>query len=139
MTAQFDSSRMVGLLMGGLFFLAWLSIMGSFLYFTFRVAPTALGRWAVEEGYQIVRRRDARFLDQIRNQSGSGVRLYRVIVRDKSGQVREALVRIGKPLWFSLRTAHCPVEVLRWRDNDPTRSADSASKRDLLWDRDLDA
>ena len=97
-----------------LFFIVWATVMGSYLYFALHVAPSALKRWAEEQGYQILERRNAGPIDWWSYSEGSGHHIYRVVLLDEEGQARRGLVRVGTPYWFCLSVSHCPVEV-RWK------------------------
>jgi hypothetical protein len=95
------------------FFAAWCAIMGSFTYFSWRVAPAALTRWAESEGYQIIKRKKAGMFDWFRFAKGSGHWIYRIVVMDKTGRSRSGLVRVGNPYWICLSVNRCPAEA-RW-------------------------
>jgi hypothetical protein len=60
-----------------LFFIAWAAMMGSYFYFALHVAPSALRRWAEEQGYQIVKKRIAGPLDWWSFAKFSGHQIYR--------------------------------------------------------------
>jgi hypothetical protein len=102
------------------FLVIWSVLMGSHLYFLWRVAPQALRRWAETEGYQIVERKRAGMFDWVSFAKGrhsfakdSAHRIYRVVVRDEAGLTRSGLARVGKPHWYSTSASQCPVEI-RW-------------------------
>jgi hypothetical protein len=118
-----DTNQWVGLLFLILVFPLWLAMMGTFLYFFVHVAPSALKRWADGEGYEIIQRknpgrRDWRFLGSSSGRERVYGRVYRVILRDKIGQTREALVRVGSRAWYGVSVSRCPVEV-RWDGAKP--------------------
>ena len=94
-------------------FAGWLTIVGSYSYFCWRVAPSALGLWAEAEGYRIVSRRNAGIFDRFTFANGSGHQVYRVVVVDKTGQTLSGLVRVGEPYRWCLSVNRCPVEA-RW-------------------------
>ncbi len=96
-----------------LFFVAWATIMGSYLYFSCHVAPSALRLWAEDHSYQVIKRRSAWPLEWWSFAKGSGHHIYRVVLLDGEGSTRRGLVRLGNPQWFCLSPARCPVEV-RW-------------------------
>jgi hypothetical protein len=137
-----DSNQWVGLLGPFVFCPLWLVGMGTFAYFFVHVAPLALQRWADEEGYQIIQRKNPGFLDWRFLASSSGRkriygRIYRVIVRDKIGQSREGLILVGSSWWYSVSVSRCRAEV-RWDRakplSPPTSHPDNVH---LLWDREL--
>jgi hypothetical protein len=130
----------------GLFFLfvvfpLWLAAMGTFVYFTFYVAPSALRVWADEEGYEIIERRQPGFRDLLALAEGRRERVYgwvyRLTVRDKMGRSREGLVVVGGPGWYRIRVSRCPVEV-RW---DAAKilspAASDPVRKDPMWDREV--
>jgi hypothetical protein len=95
-----DPNQWVGLFFLVFVFPLWLAGMGTFVYFWVHVAPSALQRWADDEGYQIIRRKNPEFRDWrslVSNSGTEGVygRVYRVIVRNKMGGSREGLVLVG--------------------------------------------
>ena len=137
-----DSNQWVGLLFLFVVFPLWLVGMGTFVYFFVHVAPSALRRWADEEGYQIIERKNPGFLDLRYLASSCGRkricgRVYRVIVRDKMVQSREGLVVVGSSGWYSVSVSRCPVEV-RWDRVKPLSPPTSHPENmHLLWDREL--
>ena len=138
-----DSNQWVGLFFLVFVFPLWLAGIGTFVYFWVHVAPSALQRWADDEGYQIVRRKNPGLHDWRSLASNSGPerdyrRVYRVIVRDKMGESREGLVLVGGPRWYRITVRRCPVEV-RWDGHKPLAPAPSHQRsKHLLWDRELD-
>jgi hypothetical protein len=125
-----------------LFFSLWLAGMGWFFFFGWHVAPAALRRWADEENYRIIERKWPGLFDAIFFAKSNGNAVYRVVVRDKAGQCRSGLVRVGGArgcFWLSVQ--RCPVDV-RWdlakrSRKSATRPAATQAKNDL-WDRELD-
>jgi hypothetical protein len=116
----------------------WLVGMGSLFYFSRHVAPAALQRWADEEGYRVIQRKNAGPFAWWSFAKGNCHWVYRVVLVDKVGQEREALVRVGHPALFCLSVSRCPVDV-RWKE---AKASASAVLRPLgkmaMWDRDLD-
>jgi hypothetical protein len=111
------------------FLVIWSVLMGSYLYFLWRVAPLALRRWAETEGYQIVERKRAGMFDWVSFAKGrhsfakdSGHRIYRVVVRNEAGLTRRGLARVGKPHWYSMSASQCPVEI-RWGEESIPRTS----------------
>ena len=100
-----------------LFFMVWAMLMGSFLYFSWHVAPSALRRWAAEHDYQIIERKKAGIFDWFFCAKGSGHWVYRIVVLDNTGETRRGLARIGEAYWPCLSSSRCPVEV-RWDSLD---------------------
>jgi hypothetical protein len=101
----------------GLFFLfvvfpIWFVMMGTYLHFCWRGAPSAVRRWADAEGYHVVERKLAGIFDSFSFGGGSGHHVYRIVVRDYEGQEYRGLLRIGIS-WFCPSVSRCPVEV-RW-------------------------
>jgi hypothetical protein len=96
-----------------LFFIAWATIMGSYLYFVLDIAPSALRRWAKEQGYHIIKKRIAGPFDRWSFAKGSGHHIYRVVILDHEGLSRGGLVRVGTPYWFCVSSGRCPVKA-RW-------------------------
>jgi hypothetical protein len=81
-------------------------------------------QWARNNGYTILLHEPARespFLEEIDRQV-----VYRVVIRDQSGEIRRGSVGCGGPL------------KVQWMDRSALASP-SSSKRHPLWDRDLDA
>jgi hypothetical protein len=115
----------------------WLFMMASFAYFYLHVSPMAIRRWARENGYKIVRVKNAGPFEWMSLASGNGHRVYRVVVEEKAGHVRKGLLRVGNANWMSVLVARCPVES-RWDDPDKS-SPDAARRRDktALWEREL--
>lgn len=118
-----DPNQWVGLFFLFVVFPLWLSGMGTFVFFWVHVAPSALQRWADAEGYQIIRRKNPRLRDEWSLISNSGHSriygfAYRVIVRDKAGQMQEGLVVVGGPGWYCISVRRCPVKV-RWEGAKP--------------------
>ncbi|MHB1556597.1 MAG: hypothetical protein ACYC61_03835, partial [Isosphaeraceae bacterium] len=103
----------MNLLFPMLLFVAWATIMGSYLYFAWHIAPSALRLWTEVNGYQIIKKRSAWPLEWWSFAKGSGHHVYRVVVMDEDGVTQRGLVRLGNPQWFCLSPAQCPVEV-RW-------------------------
>ncbi|MEW4569104.1 hypothetical protein AB1L88_14665 [Tautonia sp. JC769] len=114
----------------------WLAVMGSYLFFYGHVAPAALGRWAGEEGYRILRRRNANPIEWFSLARGSGDVIYRVWLQDKPKAELECLVRVGTGFWFSLSVRGCPVQVVRWEAGKEPLPPPPPS--DAMWDRELD-
>lgn len=112
-------------LFGVLFFAVWLAVMGSFLYFRSHVAPSALHRWAQEEGYRIIEQKTAGPFEWYSFARGSGHWVYRVAVQDNDGQILRGLVRVGTPCWFRLDVSRCPVEA-RWDSGAGKKEASGA-------------
>jgi hypothetical protein len=91
-----------------------------------RIARSHAGllQWARNNGYIILLREAARespFVDESDRQV-----VYRVVIRDQSGQIRRGSVWCGGPL------------KVQWIDRREFASP-TPSKRHPLWDRDLDA
>jgi hypothetical protein len=81
-------------------------------------------QWARDNGYTILLREAARespFLDESDRQV-----VYRVVIRDQTGEIRRGSVWCGGPL------------KVQWIDRTVFASP-TPSKRHPLWDRDLDA
>jgi hypothetical protein len=81
-------------------------------------------QWARDNGYTILLREAARespFLEESDRQV-----VYRVVIRDQTGEIRRGSVWCGGPL------------KVQWIDRTVFAST-SPSKRHPLWDRDLDA
>jgi hypothetical protein len=116
-----------------LFFIVWSAVMGSFLYFTWHVAPTALRDWAEEQGLQVIRRRHAGPLAWHSFAKGSGHLVYRVQILDSAGQTWSGLVRVGTAYYPCLSPSRCPVEV-RWdrSEEGPRRPVRPVSRRTVL-------
>jgi hypothetical protein len=134
-----DPNQWVGLIFLVFVFPLWLSGMGTFVYFWMHVAPLAVERWADNEDYQIIQRKNPGFHDWRSLASNSGPerfyrRVYRVVVQEKKGQIREGLVLIGGSGWYRTSVRRCPLEV-RWDGAKPL--APAPSKTHLLWDREL--
>jgi hypothetical protein len=131
----------------GLFlFAVWFLFMFTFFWFYWFLAPAAVRRWAAEEGYRIVRMRQAGLLtwlavrSSLESRAGQAQRLYRVDVQDKAGRSQEVVLLVGDRDIPILLSSRCPVEVVGWREEAP--HADSARSHApaklALWDRDLD-
>jgi hypothetical protein len=97
----------------GLFLIAWMAVMGAYLYFARCVAPAAVQNWAKEQGYQIINKRNAGPLERWSYARGSGHQIYRLVILDINGHTRSGLARVGIPYWFCLSSDRCPVEA-RW-------------------------
>lgn len=108
-----NTMAQLGFLVGMLLFVAWATMMGSYLYFLRHVAPSALRLWAEEHGYQIIKKQTPGPLAWWSFAKGSGHHIYRVVVLDEKGSTRGGLVRLGNPRWFCFSPARCPVEA-RW-------------------------
>jgi hypothetical protein len=117
-------------------FFLWLFLMSFSFYFFFHVAPSALRRWADEQGYRILRRRTAGPVKRMRVGVSNGHQVYDVTVVDKTGQERRGLVRLGYPFWFCLSVDRCPVAA-RWNDGGSAPPS-APSKRSPMWDSELD-
>jgi hypothetical protein len=127
----------------GLFYLlivfpAWLVGFGSFVYFYFHVAPSALQHWAHEQGYQIAQQRNLGFWESVPlHWHGNCRKFFRVTVRDKAGHAKEGLVMVGRPWSHSISVSRCPVEV-RWDGAKLVPSVTSPPEnKHPLWDREL--
>jgi hypothetical protein len=103
----------VNLLLPLLFFAVWAAMMGSYVYFVWHVAPSALRRWSEEQRYQLIEKRIAGAFDWFLHAKGSGHHIYRIVILDDKGQSRRGLAIMGKPFWFSFSCSGCPVDV-RW-------------------------
>jgi hypothetical protein len=137
-----DPNEWVGLFFLIFVFPLWSAGMGTFVYFWVHVAPSALQRWADDEGYQIIRRQNPRLKDwrslvSISNNERVYGWVYRVIVRDKMGRSREGLVLVGGPGWYRISVRRCPV-VVQWDGAKPLAPVPShPGDKHLSWDNEL--
>ncbi len=116
------------------FFVVWSTIMGSYFYFGWHIAPSALSHWAEEQGYQVIEKKSAGPLEWWSYSQGSGHHVYRIVVLDEQGQTWRGLARVGTPYCFCLSSSRCPVEV-RWDSSEgPTDPAKMKSPADFLGD-----
>lgn len=116
----------------------WLAEMGSLFYFLRYVAPAALQRWADAEGYRVIKRKTAGPFAGWWFTEGNRQWVYRVVLVDKIGLTREALIRVGNPWRFCLLVSRCSVEV-RWKEAKASASAVlHPPGKSSMWDRELD-
>jgi hypothetical protein len=112
-------------------------MMASFAYFYLHVSHAAIRRWAAENGYKIFNLKTAGPFEGWSFTSGTGHRVYRVVVDDKEGHVRKGLLRVGNAYWMSVSEARCPVET-RWDDSQkPALDASGLPDKAPLWDSEL--
>jgi hypothetical protein len=106
-------------------FAVWFALMFSSPRFVRFLAPAAVRRWADEQGYSIVRRRQAGPLTLLwlAVRAGPAQMLYWVDVQDKLGHLQEGVLQVGHRDFPSLVLSRCRVEVVRWEDKTPPRKS----------------
>jgi hypothetical protein len=77
---------MLSLVLSIVFMTVWLACMGSLFYFSRHVAPAALQRWADEEGYRVIQRKNAGLFAWWSFAKGNSHWVYRIVLVDKVGQ-----------------------------------------------------
>ncbi|SRR5579883_2266339 len=114
------------------FLSVWALIMGIYMRFFWIIAPSALDRWAQEEGYRILRREHRSFFrGPFSRLPGSSNLVFRIAVQTQSG-----LTKTG---WVSVDVSG--QIKLRWDEERPTRSAESPGEtrgNPLMWDPEVD-
>jgi hypothetical protein len=138
-----DPNHFIGLVFLFVAFPIWIAAMAHMAYFFLHIAPCALRRWAEEEGFQVIQRKEPTIRDRLSLVWERGFKrlsgpVYRVLVRDKSGWTREGLVLVGSHNSYAFSVSRCPVEV-RWTGPAKATSAiGPSSPESLMWDREID-
>jgi hypothetical protein len=120
------------------FLTVWLIVMGNYVNFRWNTGPSALERWAKENGFRIVRReRRTYFRGPFFWGSSNCQIVYRVEVHGPDAVAKAGWVRIGGYWWPSADR----IEV-RWDEPRPAprdEGSEPTRGNPMMWDREIDA
>ena len=95
------------------FFVFVISFLSIYFRFARVIAPKAFDRWASENDFKVIQRKEAGIIKRFTARVSSTQMLYEIVVQNGSGKQQSGLVIVGLYWLPSLSVERCTVEA-RW-------------------------